>query len=81
MPKKFLKTLGTSNKLLGISLGPWLHAEIIGGIVRHFKQFLKSKTSTFDDFWDFMVSKALQNQNFAKICSKIEDFEDNAPRL
>ena len=58
--------------MLGISLGPWLHAEAIGGIVRHFKQFLKSKTSAFDDFWDLMVSKALQNQNLAKICSKIE---------
>ena len=66
--------------MLGISLGPWLHAEAIGGIVQHSKQFLKSKTSASDDFWDFMVSKALQNQKFAKTRSKNEDFEDNAPR-
>ena len=71
----------SQNKMSDTCLGPWLHAETIGGIVRHFKQFLKSKTSALDDFWDFMVSKALQNQNFAKTCSKIEDFEDNAPRL
>ena len=57
------------------------NTEANSGIVRHFKQFLKLKTSALDDFWDFMVSKALQNQNFAKICSKIKDFEDNAPLL
>ena len=67
--------------LLDISLGPWLHVEANSFITRHFKQFLKSKTSPFVDFWDFKRSKALQKQNLGKICLKNEDFEGNAPRL
>ena len=62
--------------MLGISFGPWLHAKAISDIKRHFTQFLKSKTSVFDDFGGFKVSKALQTQDLLKN----QNFEINALR-
>ena len=62
---------------LGISLGSQLHTEAISGTVRQFKQFLKTKTSSFDDF----CALTLQKRNFGEICSKNQGLEGHAPRL
>ena len=62
--QKIFEDTKNQNKLLGISLGPWLHAEAIGSIVRRLKQFLKSKTLAFDDFWDFMDRRPLLARDF-----------------